>query len=68
MHSVSGRVQVYGPPEESLLQDERACTGRDRGEIVVFHVPARPCGGGWFCPSCGFATLEGAPRPDSRPN
>lgn len=33
-----GNVHVYGSPEKRLADDERLCSGDDKGQLVVFHA------------------------------
>ena len=56
-----GRVQVFGPPEDTAMEpDERLCTDPDADRaVVVFHPAATMLtAGGWSCASCAFHTSE----------
>lgn len=40
-------------PPRPLKLDERLCTQRDEGQMVVFHIHSRKVGNWYRCEDCG---------------
>lgn len=51
------RVQVYGPPEDRMLEHDECLCEDDTGDaLVVFHPAAvQLTAGGWSCAGCAFS-------------